>query len=654
MGFAIIAGIDSNCEFIMQSLLRTRWIHLTWLPLVAVVLIAGCVSAPQKPEPAAAQSAESAMAQGDLVFAAQEYERLAKTKRTLREHYILLAAEAWRDQGEFGEVRRVLTDIKRVRLSAEQNVQLDLLLAEALLLDGEFDQADVLLTIPEGNIKESDRTRFLELRAKALAGSGRTIDALNERHKLHALLPNAERSDNEAAVVALLSGAKPDLLHTELKSLDASDPRRPWLEKSLRARSLFPARATLRASRSVGAWQTDSEGQAHAEGFLDPGKIALLLPLSGEFASAGKAVRDGFFTAWFAARSTPQQEVRVYDSGGDRASLLLALEAAVRGGASTLVGPLERGQVEALFTNLPEDLRVLALNHPDMNPVPPRGQFQFGLSPEEEATLAAERLIDSGVRRSVVMVSQEDWAERAGKAFSAQFIALGGSVLGERAIAPAAIKFIDELDALLGKPNFELQPAPEPTLDALGNAVPAAKPRLLQTFRADAPEAMFVAIRSAHGRMLMPQLRVRGQDNLIVLATSHIATASNGVNADRDLEGISFLDAPFLYDSAAAVGLSRSQLGTQIPSAGSSARLFAFGIDACRLLPYLDYLSRNEGTYLEGATGQLLIDVFGRVRRLPGGYRFRNGLPVLSAELIAASGVRAEPALVAPEPAAAQ
>jgi len=164
---------------------------------------------------------------------------------------------------------------------------------------------------------------------------------------------------------------------------------------------------------------------------------------------------------------------------------------------------------------------------------------------------------------------------------------------------------------------------------------------MVPVLRADGPEALFVAIRSAQGRMLLPQLRVRAQDGLIVLATSHIASGGNPT-IDRDLDGIHFLDAPFLFDSSTAIGVSREQLGAALPAASVSARLFAFGIDACRLLPYLDYLREHEGTYLPGATGQLMVDGFGRVRRLSSGYRFRNGTPQFSEALLPVSGVRNE------------
>lgn len=619
-------------------------------PCAVLLFLAGCATAPKAPSPAASASADAAITQGNLVFAAQEFERLAKSNRNQRESYLLLAAEAWRDEGEFGEVRRVLTDIKRKRLSAEQNVQLDLLLAEGLLQEGQFDQADVLLTMPESQIPKADRLRFMELKAKALAGNQRILESIEWRRRMHGLLSVAEQRDNEQAAAALLSTTKPELLVQGLAALDGVDPARPWFERALRARNLFPARPRIEPTHAVGTLLTDSSGQLRAEGHVDPGKVALLLPLSGAFATAGNAVRDGFFSAWFAAQLPWLGDVQVFDTGSDASGMPNAVAAAIAAGATTLVGPIERSQVDWLFANLPPKVRVLGLNHPDSSPIPPDAQFQFGLAPEVEAALAAERLYDTGVRRASVLVSQEDWAERAGRAFTAQFTAIGGRVIAQRSIAPDAVKFGDELDALVSTPKFVPDPDYQPRRDIDGNPVPgAAKQRMLPVMPADAAEALFASIRTAQARMLMPQLRARGQDGLIVLATSHVASQGNNPTADRDLEGISFLDAPFLYDSNTALGLNRQELSAALPAAAVSPRLFAFGVDACRLLPYLDYLKQHPGSYLEGASGQLLIDGFGRVRHLYSGYRYQNGMPMLSQSLYPASGARNLPLQAEPE-----
>lgn len=605
---------------------------LVVLGIWVFVALAGCATAPVAPAPAIAAVAEAAVAQGDLVAAAIEYERLARREHQQREHYLLLAAEAWRDEARFDDVRRVLALVKRKKLSAVQNLQYDLLLAEALLQQGQAAAAEVLLTVPEDQVPVAQHNRFLELKARALAANGKLLDAVVTRIALAADLPLAEQADNEQQVRALLLKVPMAERRQALKGLAAGDRERPWLEQSLREQSEWPARAPLRAQAAVGTWQPGADGKLIAEGYRASGPIALLLPLSGEFAAAGRAVRDGFFAAYFGDQPSVESRpsVQIFDTGNDRESVLAAVTAALQGGVEQIVGPLEKAQVDAVFASVKQGFKVLALNQAETRAVPPLGAFQAALSPEEEAAAAAEQLIDLGITRAAVLVSDEDWAQRASRAFSAQYAALGGQVLGERRIAEAAVQLTEELDALMGPAQFVAPTVTAaPVVDADGKPVPLPKPGLVPVRHTDGPHALFVAIRAAQGRSLMPQLHVRGQDWMPVLATSQVFTGVSNPAVDRDLDGIAFLDAPFVLDSSAA-GFSRETLAATFASAQTSPRLFAFGIDAWRLLPFLDHLRAHPGSYLEGASGRWLADGFGRVRRLLNWYRFVDGRPQLS------------------------
>jgi len=71
----------------------------------------------------------------------------------------------------------------------------------------------------------------------------------------------------------------------------------------------------------------------------------------------------------------------------------------------------------------------------------------------------------------------------------------------------------------------------------------------------------------------------------------------------------------------------RAAISRQVASAnGVGARLFAFGMDAYALLPYLDWLLAHPDAYLDGATGQLAADSFGRIHRMTGWARFNGGV----------------------------
>src|SRR3569623_65575 len=65
--------------------------------------------------------------------------------------------------------------------------------------------------------------------------------------------------------------------------------------------------------------------------------LALILPLSGPFASTSEAVRDGFLAAYL--KGGGRIPVRLYDSGNGNESSVRAYQQAVREGAGFIVGP---------------------------------------------------------------------------------------------------------------------------------------------------------------------------------------------------------------------------------------------------------------------------------------------------------------------------
>ena len=125
--------------------------------------------------------------------------------------------------------------------------------------------------------------------------------------------------------------------------------------------------------------------------------------------------------------------------------------------------------------------------------------------------------------------------------------------------------------------------------------------------------------------MLLPQLRI-AQVNLPVFATSHVYEGSDDVAANRDLDGVEFCDAPWLFDAQPGLP-NHDGIAARLPAArGGAARLFAFGMDAWNLVPYLEWLRAHPGSYVPGASGQLAADQFGRVRRVLIWAQFQNGL----------------------------
>src|SRR5205807_261775 len=143
--------------------------------------------------------------------------------------------------------------------------------------------------------------------------------------------------------------------------------------------------------------------------------IALLLPITGRAAAAAVSVRYGFMTAYYQTPTAERPRVRVYDTGTH--SVADALAQASQQGADFIVGPLTREEVAAAAAFSAPRAPLLALNFLPAEQPAPAQFYQYALSPEDEARLAARRILDDHHRRGVALVPAGDWGERGLDAF---------------------------------------------------------------------------------------------------------------------------------------------------------------------------------------------------------------------------------------------
>src|SRR5690606_12209138 len=208
--------------------------------------------------------------------------------------------------------------------------------------------------------------------------------------------------------------------------------------------------------------------------------------------------------------------------------------------------------------------------------------------------------------RAALIGAQTDWAERASRAFRAQFESRGGSIVGESRLPESAFNYKSEI----------LQAASAIADTSTGEGSARIAP-------ADA--GIFISMRPQQARLLVPQLKLAGI-NAPVFATSHVNAGELNAALDRDLNGVEFCDATWLF-SPVAGRPDRNAMVRELGSAnGVGGRLFALGMDAYALLPYLDWLLAHPETYLDGATGQLAADSFGRIHRVLTWARFVDGI----------------------------
>jgi len=583
--------------------LAMRLYRAAGVALLISLALSGCVppAAQKSPaETAASQQADALVQQGKFDEAAQAYLSLAQTG-SHRDHYQLLAAEAYRQEGQLDRAGPLLDGIRRQKLTGDEPSRLDLLQAEWALKQHNAPKALQLTTQPNISVPPALQLRLLELRSQAMQQTGDLWGAARSRVEMDGQLQGLDQAQNRKEVVTLLTQLGIEPLKQRAAAMQPSDRMLPWVNEALTQLGVAVAHPAPALEQEVGTVMP-GEGANVREGFKMPAHVALLLPASGTLAAAGTAIREGFFAAYAdsARNHMPRPPVRVYDSAGTTAGAVKAYQQAVSDGAQLVIGPLTRGEVSALFGQQELPVPLLALNHPDDKSLPANGVSEFGLLPETEGAQAADHMADNGIVTAFAIVSSDDFAQRAAKSFKAELEARGGKVAGTGNLTGSGVNFATTISGL-GLPTDS------------GDA------------SASSNTGIFISMRPQQARLLLPQLKL-ARVSLPVFGTSHIYAGVDDAAANRDLEGVEFCDAPWLFDAQPGLP-NHGDIAAQLPAArGTSARLFAFGMDAWNLAPYIDWLRAHPGSYLPGASGQLTSDQFGRIRRVLVWAKFQDGL----------------------------
>ena len=625
-----------------------RLSRIVAIGLLFSLVLSACVptaSVRSPAEIAAAQGAATLAQQGQFDQAAQAYLDLAAQFPGHTDSYQLLAAEAWRQEGQIGRAAPVLAKIRRERLSGDEPLRLDLLRAELALGQHDAQTALRLTGQPNVQVPPSLQMRLLELRARAMKASGDLWGAARTRVQMDDDLHGFDQAQNRRQALDLLTGLGVAPLKQRAAAMKPGDRLLPWINQALRQLGVVVAQPQPELQQAVGMLLPGT-GATVREGYKVPAQVALLLPAAGNYAAASMPIRQGFFAAYFDAGSNhaPRPAVRVYDSKGTAEGAVQAYQQAARDGAKLVVGPLTRGEVAAVFGQAQLSVPVLALNHPDDKQLPAGNASEFGLLPETEGAQAADHMAERGLLRAYVLVSGDDFAQRAASAFKAELISRGGEVIDNAVLPAGATSYADTISGMQMPKAAAAAPAVA-TSTADGSPAAAAT-------GATSDAGIFISMRPAQARLLLPQLHI-AQIDLPVFATSHIYAGSDDVADNRDLDGVEFCDAPWLFDAQPGLP-DRAGIAARLPAArDGAARLFAFGMDAWSLVPYLDWLRAHPGSYMPGATGQLAADQFGRIRRVLTWAKFQNGLarPLTGSLQIDAMPPAAPPQNAAPAPA---
>jgi outer membrane PBP1 activator LpoA protein len=348
--------------------------------------------------------------------------------------------------------------------------------------------------------------------------------------------------------------------------------------------------------------------------------IAILLPESGPYKMAAKAIKEGIIAAHLTAQSNTQLHFFAIDTDREygTSNVLQQYQRAVDKNVSLVIGPLDKIAVQLLAESVSLPVPVLALNRL-ADQASKANLFQFGLAPEDDTIAVANYAQAQGFERAIVLAPQNKWGERISTAFIDQWQTNNGIVLNQATYDVAQNDFSDILKPLLGLVTSKQRS--QALTRTLGRNL-EFEPRRRQDI-----DFLFLVAKPAKARQLVPQLKFYRSGRLPIIATSHAYTGYQDAQQDIDLNRLIIGDIPWIFDDLATSDPTYIALSTSKPeNFNRLKRLYALGADAYHLVPELNTLSNDATLSYSGATGEISIDQFGHITRKTRWGKFDEGI----------------------------
>jgi outer membrane PBP1 activator LpoA protein len=330
-------------------------------------------------------------------------------------------------------------------------------------------------------------------------------------------------------------------------------------------------------------------------------KLGVLLPLSGQYASAGLAVRNGLLAAYLSESNSTKPQIVFYDTNAN--DLGQIWEQQLLDGIEVSVGPLLKADAER-FAQLTqtqfsqEETRPrLVLNYlTDYGTAQLDGApFQFGIAIEDEAKSLTDHILDAGLEKLLVVYNGDRWSSRALATLTSTF---------PHPLVTASFIDIQSMTEAVG--SAMQVAASEQRRNAIADIL-GTPLEFLPRARSDL-DGVVALTNQIEARALIPALRFHFADELPVYATSQSLRGDEraGLRGFRVTEMSVFTRPdPDLEALAAAFNLQHNPL----------AELYALGFDAYRLGTWLPLLTADSQVSIAAASGQLHLSPGGRFAR---------------------------------------
>ncbi|MGB0938077.1 MAG: penicillin-binding protein activator [Colwellia sp.] len=343
--------------------------------------------------------------------------------------------------------------------------------------------------------------------------------------------------------------------------------------------------------------------------------IAVLIPLSGPQAIAGKTIQQGFLAAY---HEHANKKVQFYDTMTlDWASLN---ERLIKDQIDFTVGPLLKSNINKFEQIEGNDLPALYLNIPTKD-ISRANQFAFSMLPEDEATQAAWQLSEKGFLYPIILSHDDPVSRRIAKAFSSTWMQRTGLEIDIHYFNQGK-EMQDNL-----KSGFDVD-ASQARISQIGKLI--SYPVKSEKRNRRDVDMIYLVGTTAQTKLVKPFIDVntsRFSKRIPVYASSRSHDGDDNDITNNDLNGLVFTESPWLVSNENQNKQLSELSETLFPNrSGSLSRIFAMGFDSYGLIDNI--FSMSDAPYLRflGQTGTLRLNDQIITRSFLWGKYQRNGV----------------------------
>ncbi len=570
-------------------------------PVALAMALAACSSSPSTPT--------SVDITQDPTKSAQTYLMQADSSQgSLQNDWLIMALKAAINENNSEQAQLLIMRLAKQSLSEAQQAEWQMAKAQLLSNAEQFSQALSQLNFQAWwKLSPETWAQYHQMRADIFTALSRPFDSSRELIALSTYVDDAEQEAiadqiwlnfnhySEREITQLNPEPNENVLDgwlqlaVYMKTLNSNIPQlKNTLEKWLAENSNHPAASyTPKAIQDILALE-----------IIKPTNTALLLPLSGKFATQAQLIRDGFIMAMMNDRNRDlNATLTVIDTNAEDAALID--KQLIEKNIDFIVGPLIKENIENLHKLQQARLAsipTLALNIPDQIEDHPNTCY-LALSPEQEVEQAAKYLFSQGYQYPLILAPQGNYGQRVVEAFNAEWQKysknkVSVNLFGDKRQLQRNINSvfglqdsqqnIAQMDALMG---IDLQSLPRSRRDI---------------------DSVYIVANSAELTLIKPFIEVAINPDTKPPKLFSNSRSNSGNTQYEDLSGVTYSDIPLLIHPNSMLDNEMNQLWPK--NSNSERRLQALGMDAYQLMTELPQMKVVEGYSIDGKTGTLSID----------------------------------------------